>query len=569
MTNGSDLGRRRSEELWLARLRLALRAAGLGVWDWDVGSGGLIWDDNSRAMFGLPAAESTHVVADAEPLVHLDDLPRVQAALAEAIRTAGSLDVEFRIVRPDGAVHWVRAQGEALVDDSGQVRRLVGTNLDVTEQRQAKARRAADAQRMASLIQAAQALGEAQTDSEVLDVISVRGGELLGARGAILCFAGSDGRHARALTTQFLDAEVRADVAELPVDFPLPMVHAATTGTAHFFADRAAAVAAFPGGAELFARARTEGSAAVPLRAHGQVFGSLSVCFDRPHVWREADRELLEAFAAMTGQSLDRIRAGQAERKATRASQRLSEALQRSLLTDPPESIDLDIAVRYQPAAEEAKVGGDWYDVFLAPNGSTTLIIGDVAGHDWDATAEMAQVRNVLRGIAQTLGEPPAEVLSALDRALHGLRIPSLVTAVFCQINRAGTDSSRNGWALRWSNAGHPPPLLIQPDGTAALLWQKPDTLLGLNFETPRYDHDVVLSAGATIVLYTDGLVERRDRSLHVGLEQLRVVAAELHGLSTEELCDALLDRLAQDAEDDVALLVLRPKSTPEPRSMN
>jgi PAS domain S-box-containing protein len=550
-----------------AGLRLALEAAEMGLWDWELVTGELVWDERSAAMYGTTLRESTGSIADVNSRVHPDDLAGVQAVLGTAIETAGTVDVEFRVVWPDGSVRWLYGRGQALVDESGEVVRLIGTNMDVTEQRRAAQERAADAQRMAGLVAVAQALGDAQSEFEVLEVVTGRGVALLGAQGGVLCLADSDGRRVRALTTSFFGDEVRAEVAELPADFPLPMIHATVTGTAHFLADRAAAVALFPSGEELYVRARTEGSAAVPLRGGGRVFGSLSVAFDGPHSWRAADRELLEAFAALTAQALERIRARDAEREATQASRRLSETLQRSLLTALPEPGHLHIAVRYQPAAQEAQVGGDWYDAFLTPDGSTTLVVGDVAGHDRNAAAVMAQVRNVLRGVAQTLGEPPAAVLSALDRALRALRVDALATAVLCQIEQGEAEAARDLRMLRWSNAGHLPPLLIQADGSRELLTAPPGLLLGLEPGTPRVDHEVALQPGSTVVLYTDGLVERREQSLDEGLERLCAAATGLHELTAEQVCDALLERLARDAEDDVALLVLRAQSEREPRS--
>jgi serine phosphatase RsbU (regulator of sigma subunit) len=179
-----------------------------------------------------------------------------------------------------------------------------------------------------------------------------------------------------------------------------------------------------------------------------------------------------------------------------------------------------------------------------------------VAGHDRNAAAAMAQVRNVLRGVAQVLDDPPGAVLTGLDRALARLEVTTLATAVLCQVGPAqqGDDSLQ----LRWSNAGHPPPLLLQPDGQCELLARDPELLLGISPSEARRDHVVALPAGTTLVLYTDGLVERRDQSLDDGLERLRLAAAELRHLSPDALCDALLAQLAAGAEDDVALLVLR-----------
>lgn len=185
-------------------------------------------------------------------------------------------------------------------------------------------------------------------------------------------------------------------------------------------------------------------------------------------------------------------------------------------------------------------------------------MVGDVTGHDQHAAAVRAQLRNVLRGVAQTLPEPPAAVLSALDAALGRLHVGTLATAVLCQVQQSPQQAGAGQRLLRWSNAGHPPPLLLPPDGTARYLTAPPDLLLGLDPGTARTDSQVLLDDGATLVLYTDGLVERRDQSLDSGLNQLRTTASELRALPVEQLCDALLERLADNDQDDVALLVLR-----------
>ena len=244
----------------------------------------------------------------------------------------------------------------------------------------------------------------------------------------------------------------------------------------------------------------------------------------------------------------------------------LAEALQRSLLTEPPQPDHLEIAVRYRPAAQQAQVGGDWYDAFFTADGATCLVIGDVAGHDGEAAATMGQVRNVLRGVAYTLSEPPAAVLSALDRALLDLGVASMATAVLCRIDQSAADHRLGLRRLRWSNAGHPPPVLIEPDGTARLLQTEADLLLGLEPGTVRADHDVVLEPGATVLLFTDGLVERRGASIDDGLDWLVDVAGELAGLPLERFCDELLDRIGATSEDDVALLVLRAHDQHRPR---
>lgn len=296
----------------------------------------------------------------------------------------------------------------------------------------------------------------------------------------------------------------------------------------------------------------------LPLSGGGSPVGVMVALLGVGYELPGAYREFLEAAAARTGHAVDRLRVRQAELQAASASRRMSETLQRSLLTAPPEPDHLQIAVRYHPAAHQAQIGGDWYDAFLTADGSTTLVIGDVAGHDHDAAAAMAQVRNILRGVAQTLVEPPAAVLSALDRALHGLALDTLATAVLAQVCHGPRDEARGLRVLRWCNAGHPPPLLIRPDGSAVLLQHEPGLLLGLDPETDRTDHEVALEPHSTVLLYTDGLIERRGEVLDDALERLRVAAGEFATLPVEQFCDALLARFAVDSEDDVALLVLR-----------
>jgi serine phosphatase RsbU (regulator of sigma subunit) len=240
--------------------------------------------------------------------------------------------------------------------------------------------------------------------------------------------------------------------------------------------------------------------------------------------------------------------------------------LQRSLLTEPPEPDHLEVAVRYVPAASEAQVGGDWYDAFLLGDGRTALVIGDVTGHDRYAAAAMAQVRNVLRGVAHCRQETPAAVLSALDRALRDLAVDTLATAVLATVEQCPEEAERGVRRLRWSNAGHPPPLLIAPDGVVTVLEREPDLLLGLDPAAPRTDHVQELPPGATVLFYTDGLVERRGASLDAGLDWLVCAVGRWAQLPLEELCDRLLGELSGGVEDDVALLAVRAHPDDRPR---
>jgi serine phosphatase RsbU (regulator of sigma subunit) len=266
---------------------------------------------------------------------------------------------------------------------------------------------------------------------------------------------------------------------------------------------------------------------------------------------REAQLQRVSADAAAA-----RVRAEGVEGAAT-----LAEALQRILLANPPRVPRLDVAVRYVPAAEHVKVGGDWYDAFETADGRTVLVIGDVAGHDGSAAVTMAQLRSKVRGIAHVLDRPPAAVLTALDRTLRSLNPGAMATMVMAEVR----PDDGGGLALRWANAGHPPPLLLRADRSARLLERDPDLLLGVDPWSARADHEVGLRPGDVVVLFTDGLVERRGAAIDDGLDRIAEVARTVGGDSLDALCDALLDPSGGHPSDDVALLVVRVRAAPDP----
>jgi serine phosphatase RsbU (regulator of sigma subunit) len=302
---------------------------------------------------------------------------------------------------------------------------------------------------------------------------------------------------------------------------------------------------------EALARLGAASGTVVPLVARGQTLGALGL-FNRE------ERGPLSQDQVDTAVEIGR-RAGLALHHARLYGQQraLADALQRSMLTEPPRGGEFEIVVRYVPAAAGAEIGGDWYDAFHQRGGATVLAIGDVVGHDTRAAAAMGQVRGLLRGISYSSGGTPAEVLTELDRAVEGLALDTMATALVARLEREGSDGVTR---LRWANAGHPPAVLMEADGEVALLDGKPaDLLLGVSPECLREDHVIELQAGATLLLYTDGLVERRDRDIDAGTDELVTVLRGIAGLPLDELCDRLLERLfLPDAQDDVAVLAVR-----------
>jgi PAS domain S-box-containing protein len=289
----------------------------------------------------------------------------------------------------------------------------------------------------------------------------------------------------------------------------------------------------------------------LPLSADGRTVGVLTLYLDAGRTLSGEDLETARLVAGEAGRAVARVHAQSQQAL-------LAEALQRSLLTDPPAMGDVQIVVRYVPAAEAARVGGDWYDAFLQRDGTPVLVIGDVVGHDTAAAAAMGQLRALLRGIAHYSGAGPAEVLRGLDEAIADMHTDTLATAAVARLETtaAGDGSCR----LRWANAGHPPPIVIAPHGDARVLGGEiGDLMLGVDCTAERPDSVRHLAPASTVLLYTDGLVERRGSSLDEGMARLVEQVGQLVGKPLDEFCDALLERMLQGTpEDDVALVAVR-----------
>jgi hypothetical protein len=230
-------------------------------------------------------------------------------------------------------------------------------------------------------------------------------------------------------------------------------------------------------------------------------------------------------------------------------------ALQDSVLTPPPRIPGLTIDVRYRPAVPEVHVGGDWYDAFVHPDGETTVVVGDVTGHDVAAAAHMGHLRGVLRSVAFATDAGPAEALDAAERTAEGLGLQALSTVA---VARVGTPGSTGTRTVRWASAGHVPPVVRRADGTAHLLTARPSPMLGVGLGGPRAEHAMSLGPGDTLLLYTDGLVERRDRSLRDVLDELPGRVEALGDVAPDQLLDALLAELVPlGSQDDVALVMV------------
>lgn len=678
-----------SAEYESSRLRwdVAIEAAGIGSFDWDLRTDRMDWDDRLQAMFGYEPGEFVPHMTEAFSRIHPDDRPIVEAAVAEAVESGGDYRAEFRILPPDRPVRWIAARGRTRVDGDGRSVQLMGTAYDVTEVRTARDRAAYLLDTMATgFVSVDQAWRVTYLNATGERVMGISADELVGQdlwaafpgmealefgqqchhafrsgqpvefeardpgrhtwfevravpsdEGLALYLLDITGRHqaqeqARAAQDQAeaavsrlellaavsaeLAATLRADAAVARLArLVVPalgdgsivslveegrlrdvgwwhgdpalraaleryaavraealtgdsiVVQALETGRPVLVSEDARTVIRgvhTPGEAsDLLEELAPESAAFLPLRARGRTVGLLSLYRGSSRDGlTETDMVIAGEVAARAGLALDNALLYAEQRS-------LAEGLQTSLLTDPPEPDHCHIVVRYVPAAEAASVGGDWFDSFLQADGATVLVIGDVVGHDTEAAAAMGQVRGLLRGIAWYSGAGPAEVLTGLDEAMEGLAVETTATAVVARLEQTLAEQECDLRVLRWSNAGHPPPLTVSPGRPVTVLDSAdPDLLLGIDPRTRRVESEIALESGATVLLYTDGLVERRGQSLDEGIGLLRDTLADLADRPLDELCDELLTRmLPERAEDDVALVALRlfPQDRPRP----
>ncbi|HEY9372551.1 SpoIIE family protein phosphatase, partial [Streptomyces sp.] len=289
-----------------------------------------------------------------------------------------------------------------------------------------------------------------------------------------------------------------------------------------------------------------------PLRGRRRVIGA-AVFLRRPERPAFEPNDLLVAAQLATHTALGIDKAVLYGREAY-----IADELQRTMLPDSlPQPTGVKLASRYLPAAETARVGGDWYDAIPLPGSRVALVVGDVMGHSMTSAAIMGQLRTTAQTLAG-LDLPPQEVLHHLDEQAQRLGQDRMATCMYAVYDPV---SHR----ITIANAGHPPPILLHLGGRAEVLRVPPGAPIGVggvDFEAVELD----APAGATLLLYTDGLVESRLRDVWTGIEQLRerlAATAQLtgpdHSPPLEALCDDVLDMLGPgDRDDDIALLAAR-----------
>ncbi len=482
--------------------------------------------------------------------VHPDDL----ADLGKEWWTAAEQDAPlfehvYRIRVADGSYRHFRIRG-APVRQDGTVVEWVGTSTDVEEEWQE--------QRREALLARASAAAEADDLEEFLSGIAqVIVPDLADGCGIYMLPDVADRQADAPTAADRVAGAVGPGLPTIPPhrrerfapDSPFMRAVLRRRPVHMVFPPGAPPPRAMPPGTEMWAAtAKANSSLLLPIATNGDVAAVVHTlaCGDRP--------PLNTSDISLIGQMLELARTPLNKLMDFRRTQRIALAMQRSLLTEPPKVPGLEITARYRPSRAEAEVGGDWYDSFVLPDGVVALTIGDVAGHDLSAAVSMSQYRNMLRALVIDHQEPPGEILQRLDFVVGSLYRESTATCVYARIK--GIEGGP--WILHYSVAGHPPPLLVSPNGECHFLESANNPLIGLEAGAPRSSAEESLPPFGTVLLYTDGLVEHPGEHLDEGLARLARHARALAGKPLDRFCDDLLAELALTERDDIAMIAVR-----------
>ncbi len=563
-----------------ARLDMALSAADIGSFDWDLRTDELQWDDRLIALFGYDKEGFVPHLDSLSARVHPDDADALDEAIARALEV-GEYAAGYRIVRPDGVTRWVQARGRVLRGPDGRPVRMLGAAYDDSDRYEAQEQRerayhereqavvererayaAAEAanHRLSLLADATTRLSASLEPQQVLHTLSRIVVPALGAWLAVAMpeeaaasllpvEATGDPRRLHVVHVAHGDATRAPALVELLGRLPLSVDDPHGAGAVVRTREPEWMPVVAPEVLETFA---TEGDVldrlrdldvgavlTVPLLSRGRCLGALSVA---EPVSGPVDRALLADLAARAAVALDNALLYGVER-------RTGLTLQRSLLPrDVVRLPGIEVAVRYLPGATGAFVGGDWYQG-VPVDGRLVLAMGDVMGHGMRSAARMGQLRAIVATLALE-GHRPGELLRRLGAScdvLLDLELATLLVALYDPVART----------LAVASAGHPPPLLAPPGEEPVYVDVAPGPPLGTF--PGHYDEVVVdVPPAATLVLYTDGLVENREEPLSAGLERLRAALRQLR-VPPEAVADHVLRALGRTdgADDDVALLVL------------
>ena len=552
-------------------LRLALEAGELGTWRWDIGSDSVQWDERLEALFGFSPGEYDGTLESWLARVHPDDRPDLEATIERAVESDEPYTVLHRVVLPDGEERWIEGRGQTTRDDDGNVTGTIGCAHDITDRvhaEHAQEERLADVARIAEverlnrerlefLLQINDALGSTTDIRQVMHRVTTAAVPRLGDW-CILHILPRDGGsipeiEAAHSDPRMLEAARRmADRIGFDPDAGFGAARVIRTGQPEYYphVDLERLRGLGEEGRRVLSSIGLNSAIIVPLKKRGRIYGAMTFAMtnDRRDYVHD-DLVLAEAIAGRIASALENLRlmAQQSE---------IARVLQASLLPDAlPDVPHFDVAVRYTSAGEGTEVGGDFYDIFPLTGQAWGVAIGDVCGKGPAAAALTGLARHTIRASAWR-GDDPRSVLARLNEAVYRSESGSFCTALFGVL----TPQDRTFTA---ASGGHPLPVLVHPDGTAEDVGQ-PGMLLGA-FPVARATlTQVELPAGATLVLYTDGVTDVPPPD-ELTPDRFREIvgrcAREAHNADhMAELIDETLDaiRPASARSDDIALLILR-----------
>jgi PAS domain S-box-containing protein len=293
---------------------------------------------------------------------------------------------------------------------------------------------------------------------------------------------------------------------------------------------------------------------AYPLIAPSGTIGAIEWRW-RPARAIDEERTVLATAAGLCAVALERARLADIR-------QQLAAGFQRSLLPATlPGVPGLELAARYRTSVQEAHAGGDWYDAFTRPDGSVVLVVGDVVGHSASSAAIMSELRHSLRTTLFVLGEPAAALTQVDSMLTHVTAEPAVMATVAALCFDA--DLTR----CRYTLAGHPPPLLVDPDGGVTRLPATRGSLVGAHLQLDYDSHETLVEPGALLALYTDGVIERRGEDVDHGISRLATTVAAIDAREPLGVAaDTIMRAMDSGYNDDAALLLARRVRAPEPQ---
>ncbi|MFH7599734.1 SpoIIE family protein phosphatase [Streptomyces racemochromogenes] len=546
---------------WPARPDLSLALNRMGTFDWDLDSGRMHLDATAIEVLDLRPDQFDGTPDGLRARVVPDDRARLEHRVQQALRDGRShYGAYFRTLRQDGGTAWAHLQGHVLRDPSGRPYRIIGILRDAAHdpgEPGAAGERDEGRRRMTGVVERTAAiLAHARTVNDVTDIL--KDPEGLGHLGAVSVMLGVvDGGRIHLVAEGQLGAYV-PEIEYTRIDARLPMSEAVRTLQAVYLSSREEFRRRYPELWPYIEPLSVRSGVYLPLIAQGRPIGALGLLYTRDGDFTAEERNLLVALGSGIAQSLQRAILFEQEHD-------LAEGLQRAMLPRSiPEVAGARIAVRYRAARIGQDIGGDWYDVIPLGEGRVGVMIGDVEGHDTDAAAVMGQLRIVLRAYVLE-GHTPGAAMARASAFLRDLASERFATCTYAE-------ADLNTGMLSLVRAGHLDPVVRRGDGSCHRVQVAGGLPLGL---PPREPPDtgcgypvtsLELHPGDTLLLFTDGLIERPGGDLETGMREFMDAACR-GPVDVEELADVLCD-LVGDAGggDDMALLVLRRRGTPAPR---